>query len=204
MTVFFTDTAVKTSILIYDKQFQDLNNFLFLWIFKFLGINWCLLFLYTEFKHKIVSQTLDLILCTGFYGFGLKLYFSILLHVTCTCRVFGCICTDTQQQKEEWAIITYNRKGTRKITGLFEDANIKIPFKTKSTIQNILKSQAQIDKYVKKGVYKMKCMCCPLKCVGQMGRSFIRYREHVWDIKNSSSNSGYFARYWMKVIHMGV
>jgi hypothetical protein len=48
------------------------------------------------------------------------------------------------------------------------------------------------DKYEKSGVYQMQCTSCPLKYIGQMGRSFnIRYREHLQDIKNINGNSVY-------------
>jgi hypothetical protein len=59
-------------------------------------------------------------------------------------------------------------------------------------IQNILKPEPQIDKYNKTGSYQMKCLDCPLKYVGQTGRTFkTRYKEHIHDIKSNSSNSGY-------------
>jgi hypothetical protein len=38
----------------------------------------------------------------------------------------------------------------------------------------------------------MKCMDCPLKYVGQTGRTFYtRYKEHIQAIRNNNSNSGY-------------
>jgi hypothetical protein len=38
----------------------------------------------------------------------------------------------------------------------------------------------------------MKCVDCPVKYIGKMGRTRnIRYKEHVHAIRNSSSNSGY-------------
>jgi hypothetical protein len=55
-----------------------------------------------------------------------------------------------------------------------------------------LKPYTQIDKYEKNGIYQMKCMSCPMKYIGQTGRPFnIRYKEHIRDIKNNSSNSRY-------------
>jgi hypothetical protein len=53
-----------------------------------------------------------------------------------------------------------------------------------STIQNILKPKSQIDKYSRSGIYQMKCMDCPLKYIGQTGRTFnTRYKEHIHDIR---------------------
>jgi hypothetical protein len=87
---------------------------------------------------------------------------------------------------------TYHGKLTRKLTHLFKDARIKIAFKTKNTIQNILKPYTQKDKYEKNGVYQMTCMSCPMKYIGQTGRPFnTRYKEHIRDIKNNNSKSGY-------------
>jgi hypothetical protein len=38
----------------------------------------------------------------------------------------------------------------------------------------------------------MKCMGCPLKYIGQMGRTFkTRYKEHIQAIRNNNGNSGY-------------
>jgi hypothetical protein len=38
----------------------------------------------------------------------------------------------------------------------------------------------------------MKSMDCPLKYVGQTGRTFnIRYKEHIHDIRSNNSNTGY-------------
>jgi hypothetical protein len=38
----------------------------------------------------------------------------------------------------------------------------------------------------------MKCLDCPLKYIGQTGRTFkIRYKEHVQAIRNNNVNSGY-------------
>jgi hypothetical protein len=38
----------------------------------------------------------------------------------------------------------------------------------------------------------MKCMDCPLKYVGQTGRTFnTRYKDHIHDIRSNNSNTGY-------------
>jgi hypothetical protein len=89
---------------------------------------------------------------------------------------------DTQQQKTKWATFTYNSKEIRAITNLFRDTEVKIAFRTRYTIQNILKPQPKIDKYNKSGIYQLKCLDCPLKYVGQTGRTFkTRYKEHIHD-----------------------
>jgi hypothetical protein len=45
-----------------------------------------------------------------------------------------------------------SRKQTTKLTHLFKDTHIKVAFKTKNTIQNILKPYTQTDKCEKNGV----------------------------------------------------
>jgi hypothetical protein len=38
----------------------------------------------------------------------------------------------------------------------------------------------------------MKCLDCPLKYIGQTGKTFdIRYKEHIHAIRNNIGNSGY-------------
>jgi hypothetical protein len=51
-----------------------------------------------------------------------------------------------QQLKYKWATFTCQGKQRRKLTQLFKDTHIKIAFKTKNTIQNILKPYTQTDK----------------------------------------------------------
>jgi hypothetical protein len=68
---------------------------------------------------------------------------------------------------------------------------MKIAFRTKNTVQNMLKPQPQIDKYSRSGINQMKCLDCPLKYIGRTGRTFnIRYKEHIQAIRNNN-NSGY-------------
>jgi hypothetical protein len=99
--------------------------------------------------------------------------------------------TDTQPHNKR-ATFTYNGKETKKITGLFKDIHMKIAFKTKNTIRNILRLNTATDKYEKSGVYQMKCMSCSLKYIGQTGRSFnTRYKEHIRDIRSKNSKPGY-------------
>jgi hypothetical protein len=84
------------------------------------------------------------------------------------------------------------RKETKKIAKLFKEAQIKSAFRTRNTIQNVVKPHLQIDKYEKSGIYQMKHMDCPLKYVGQIGRKFqTRYKEHIRTIRNNNDKSGY-------------
>jgi hypothetical protein len=66
-----------------------------------------------------------------------------------------------------------------------------IAFRTKNTTSNILKHHAQTGKYNSSGIYQMKCLDCPLKYVGQTGRTFsARCQEHIHAIRGMNGNSG--------------
>jgi hypothetical protein len=103
--------------------------------------------------------------------------------------------TDPQHQKPKWATFTYSGKETRKITKLFKNTKIKIAFRIRNTIQNIVRQHVQKDKYSDSGFYQMKCLDCALKYIGQsgrMGRTFhTRYKEHIQVTRSNNSNSGH-------------
>jgi hypothetical protein len=45
----------------------------------------------------------------------------------------------------------------------------------------------------------MKCLKCPLKYIGQTGRTFnLRYKEHIQAIRSNCGKSGY----WNRVLNM--
>jgi hypothetical protein len=80
----------------------------------------------------------------------------------------------------------------RRITELFRHTQIRTAFRTQNTVQNILKLHTQRDKYGRSGIYQMKYLNCPLKYIGQTGRTLsIRCKEHIQAIRNNISNSGY-------------
>jgi hypothetical protein len=80
---------------------------------------------------------------------------------------------------------------TGKITKLFKNINIGIPFKTTSTIRNHLKPREKtIDTHNQSGVYQLKCKEYPLKYFEQTGRAFkIRYKEHIQAIKTNRTQN---------------
>jgi hypothetical protein len=100
--------------------------------------------------------------------------------------------TSQQHQTTKWATFTYCGKETQGIAKLFKETNIKITFRTKNTIQRLVKPCLQRDEYEKRGVYQMRCMDCPLKYTVRMGGTFkTRYKEHIQAIRNDNGNSGY-------------
>ena len=74
-------------------------------------------------------------------------------------------------ERTQWAKFTYTRKGTRIITKLFKNTNIKVSFTTNNTIEKLLKTEHQntTNKYEKCGIYRLTCPTCNMKYVGQTG-----------------------------------
>jgi hypothetical protein len=76
-------------------------------------------------------------------------------------------------QKVRWATFTYSGNEVRTITKLFRNANVTIAYKINNTIKNHLKPRLpKTDMYNQCGVYQLKCNDCPLKYIGQTGRTF--------------------------------
>jgi hypothetical protein len=97
-----------------------------------------------------------------------------------------------QHHTTNWATFTYYRKETKEITKMLKETNIKIAYWTKSTIQNLVKPCLQWGEYEESGIYQMRCMDCPLKYIGQTGRTFkTRCKEHIQAIGNNNGNLGY-------------
>jgi hypothetical protein len=68
---------------------------------------------------------------------------------------------------------------------------VNIPFRTNNAIENLTKIQRKTNKN-SSGVYQLHCHICPIKYIGQIGRTcHTRYIEHTQYIRNNRSNSGY-------------
>jgi len=90
------------------------------------------------------------------------------------------ISTTTHTPTHKWVTFTYIGIEKNFITNLFRKTNLKIAFRTNSTIQSLLKHKQQVPEiYTQSGVYKLKCPDCNKAYVGQTGRSFqVRLNEH--------------------------
>jgi hypothetical protein len=54
--------------------------------------------------------------------------------------------------------------------------------------------------FLKCGIYQIKYLDCPLRYVGETGRTFkTRYKEHIQATRNNNSNSGYSSH----ILNMG-
>jgi hypothetical protein len=73
----------------------------------------------------------------------------------------------------KWATFTYYNPKLRKITNLFKETDIKIPFNNNNTISQILRPKATNNTpiYNKSGIYKLTCKICLHLYVGQTSRT---------------------------------
>jgi hypothetical protein len=61
--------------------------------------------------------------------------------------------------------------------------------------QHVKTRDKTIDIYSLSGVYQMICKDCPLKNIGQTGRTFrTRYKEHIREIKTNDQSSKFAQR----------
>jgi hypothetical protein len=65
------------------------------------------------------------------------------------------------------------------------NTEVRISYRTQNNIKHLLKiNENKSYKYNLSEVYQLQCADCPLKYVGQTGRTFeVRFREHIRDIK---------------------
>jgi hypothetical protein len=105
--------------------------------------------------------------------------------------------------EQKWATFTYVGKETHFITNIFKQTNIQIAFRTKNTIQNLLKPKIPTsDVFSSSGVYKLSCPECNMAYVGQIGRQFSqRYKEHKSAFYNNTPSSSSFARHHLEETH---
>jgi hypothetical protein len=88
-------------------------------------------------------------------------------------------------QKDKWITFTDFGPSVRIISMLFRNTNMKVTFRTSNTIKHHVKIKQLVS-----GLYQMACKDCPLKYIGQMGRTFrTRYKEHIRTIKRNGQSS---------------
>jgi hypothetical protein len=92
---------------------------------------------------------------------------------------------------------------THFITNIFKHTHNRIAFRTKNTIQGVLKpKKTTADKFSSSGVYKLTCTECNKAYVGQTGRRFsIHYNEHKRAFYNNSPSSSSFAQHLLEEAH---
>jgi hypothetical protein len=88
------------------------------------------------------------------------------------------------EKDKKWVTFTYTGNYIRKITKLFKDTNLKVAFKTTTTVGKQLSDNCTTNTYEQSGIYKMTCQRCHKVYVGQTGRNLIiRYKEHIRNIR---------------------
>jgi hypothetical protein len=96
-----------------------------------------------------------------------------------------------------WSLITYVGKEVNSIARTLRKFNINVAFRCRNTLghwltQKPVKFKTDTEKYEACGVYNIKCRSCHSSYIGQTGRSFkTRFKEHVSDIANNRSKTGY-------------
>jgi hypothetical protein len=75
---------------------------------------------------------------------------------------------------------------------LFKDTNLKVAFKTTTTVGKLLSDNHTTNKYEQSGIYKMTCQSCQKVYIGQTGRNLItRYKEHIRNIRFNKDDSAF-------------
>jgi hypothetical protein len=96
-----------------------------------------------------------------------------------------------------WSTITYVGKEVNSIARTLRKFNINVAYKCRNTLGHWLKHKpanlkTNTEKYEACGMYNIKCRSCHSTYIGQTGRSFkTRFKEHVSDIVNNRSKTGY-------------
>ena len=95
----------------------------------------------------------------------------------------------------KWITLTYTGSETHQIANIIKkhNKNIKIAYKTDNNLKKIIPNQiSKINKYDKRGVYKINCKNCEKFYIGMTNRNFnIRYKEHIQDFLNNRGRSNY-------------
>ena len=108
--------------------------------------------------------------------------------------------TPSQNNLHRFAVFTYTGKETRFITKLFKNTNIKVTYRTRNTIEQLLRPKRKLspeDLFEQSGVYRLTCPDCNMIYIGQTGRSFrTRYREHLHSFKYRTENSRFARHLW--------
>jgi hypothetical protein len=99
---------------------------------------------------------------------------------------------NNNQEGKKWTTFTYTGNYICKITNIFKDTNLKIAFKTTTTLNNLLTNRQKTYTYEQCGIYKLTCQSCHKVYIGQTGRSLkTRYKEHLRSIKNNKDDSAF-------------
>lgn len=94
-----------------------------------------------------------------------------------------------EKEPTRYISLAYFGRITDKIANAFHKANVKVDFRTKSKLGQILRHSVEPvpDKLSRAGLYKILCGSCNKFYIGQTGHDFkIRYREHGYASNRSA------------------
>ena len=89
---------------------------------------------------------------------------------------------------------TYISPQIRKVTNIFRNTNVKIAFRCRNTLANLIKPSKDhnIPPHNKWGIYQLTRNTCNLAYVGQMSHSRnIFFQEHIRYIRTNTPHSAY-------------
>jgi hypothetical protein len=105
------------------------------------------------------------------------------------------------EENKKWVTFTYTGNYIRKITKLFKDTNLKVAFKTTTTIGKLLNDNHITNTYEQTGIYNLTCQSCYKVYVGRTGRNITtRFKEHIRKIRSNKDESA-FARHILNQGH---
>jgi hypothetical protein len=121
----------------------------------------------------------------------------IIKHNKYETQTLNKICNKREKQeqdnrKKRWARFTYMGKETRFIKKLFKNTDVKIPYTMNNNLGKLLatRTDQNLDKYKRNGVYQLECPSCNKKYIGQTRYPFrVRFREHYNDYKYRHNKS---------------
>jgi hypothetical protein len=93
--------------------------------------------------------------------------------------------------EQKWVTFTYTGNYIRKITKLFKDANLKVAFKTTTTVAKLLSDTLTTNTNEQSGIYRMTSQSCHKVYIGQMGRNLTRYKEHIRNVRFDEEESAF-------------
>jgi len=99
-----------------------------------------------------------------------------------------------QNENKKWTTFTYYSPKIRAVTNIFKNTNLRIAFKTTSTLRQLTRQRQQTPTpdHDRSGIYKIICKSCHKAYVGQTNRSLkTRHQEHTRYIKNNDPRSSY-------------
>jgi hypothetical protein len=96
------------------------------------------------------------------------------------------------KREQKWVTFTYTGNYKHIITKLFTDTNLKVAFKTTTTVGKLSGDTWTTNTYEQSSIYKMTCQSCHKVYTGQMGRNLkTRYKEHVRNIRFNKDESAF-------------